>query len=197
MRKSKFQYKYVVFIMVCVGFLGCTKEPALKVYSLEVPFIQKLQSSQHRHQSIKVTYPNSIKEPMSDKMYFSYSVSDKGSYQNAQWSNNINKLLQGTFIETIDNTHMFKTILSDTSSVEENLRLESDVYTFEHKVRGADSYAAISIQFVLINADTGRLLQSKRFSYKEHTITIDAKGYVQATNRALVRLSQDLVRWLR
>jgi len=197
MKKSKFQYKFVVLLMAYIGLLGCTKEPALKVYSLEVPPIQRVQSSQHRHQSIKITYPHSIKEPMSDKMYFSYSVSDKGSYQNSQWSNNINKLLQGTLIEAIDNAHMFKTVLSDTSSVEENLRLESDVYTFEHKVRGKDSYAVISIQFVLINADTGRLLQSKRFSYKEPTITVDAKGYAQATNRALASLSQDLMKWLR
>ena len=39
-------------------------------------------------------------------------------------------------------------------------------------------------------------MKSKKFTYKIPTTTIDAKGYVKATNVALDRLSRDLVKWL-
>jgi cholesterol transport system auxiliary component len=106
-------------------------------------------------------------------------------------------MLQGTFIEVLDNSRRFKVVLSDMSTLEENYRLESNIFDFEHQVRGGDSYAVVSIQFTLINADTGRLVKSNRFSYQEPTPTTDAKGYAIATNRVIAKLSQDLLKWLK
>jgi len=53
------------------------------------------------------------------------------------------------------------------------------------------------MQFTLIDGDTGKLLKSKKFSYKEPTLSLDAEGYVIATNRVLNRLSQDLLLWIK
>lgn len=189
--------KHLVLIIVLVGLVGCTKAPALKVYSLNVAPIKSVQSRTFKNKSIKVSYPQSLKEEMSQKMNFSYSMSDRGSYQNSEWSNLMSKLLQGTFIEVIDSANIFKVVLSDTSSLKENYRLESNVYAFEHQVRGTQSHAIISVQFTLINADIGKLLKSKRFFYKEETPTVNAEGYAQATNIAMANLSRDLVGWLR
>ena len=189
--------KHLSLIIVLVGLVGCTKAPALKVYSLNVAPIKSAQSRTFNNKSIKVSYPQSLKEEMSQKMNFSYSVSDRGSYQNSEWSNLMSKLLQGTFIEVIDSANIFKVVLSDTSSLKENYRLESNVYAFEHQVRGTQSHAIISVQFTLINADVGKLVKSKRFFYKEETPTVNAQGYAQATNIAMTHLSRDLVGWLR
>lgn len=188
---------HLALILLLVGLLGCTKAPALKVYTLSTPSIKNVHSRNYKNKSVKVSYPQSLKDEMSQKMHFSYSASDRGSYQNSEWSNNMSKLLQGTFIEVLDSAHMFKVVLSDTSSLKENYRLESNVYTFEHQIRGTQSYAIISVQFTLINADLGKLVKSKRFVYKEETPTVDAQGYAQATNIAMAELSKDLVEWLR
>jgi cholesterol transport system auxiliary component len=177
--------------------MGCTKEPALKVYSLDIPAVGAVHSSAYKSKSIKVAYPQSLKEQISQKMNFSYSSSDRGNYQNSEWSNNVSKLLQGTFIATLDSSRIFKAVLFDTSTANEDYRLESTVFAFSHSVRGASSYALVSIQFNLIDTNTGRLLKSKRFSYREATPTVDAQGYAAATNMALARLSRDLVAWLR
>ncbi|GIT99685.1 hypothetical protein TSL6_01920 [Sulfurovum sp. TSL6] len=188
---------FIVTMMIAAGLIGCSKAPVINVYSLNIPQVQTETARAYKDKSIKVTFPQSIKEPLSEKMLFSYTTNDRGTYQNSQWSNHMSRILQGTFIEVLDNSRLFKVVLSDMSTLEENYRLESNIFDFEHQVRGRVSYAVVSIQFTLINADTGRLVKSKRFSYQEPTPTTDAKGYALATNKAIIQLSQDLLEWLK
>ena len=186
----------IVLLGMIIGLLGCSKAPALKVYSLNIPTIEMPTSHRYSSKTVKVTFPQSLREQISQKMNFSYSNNDRGTYQNSQWSNNTGKLLQGTFIEVLDNAKVFKAVLSDTTTLKTNYRLESNIFAFEHRVRDTLSHAIISIQFTLINADTGVLVKSKRFSYQEATASINAEGYASATNVAMARLSSDLVGWL-
>lgn len=188
---------HIATIMITVGCIGCSKAPVMDVYSLNVPQVQTETASATKNKSIKVTFPQSIKDPMSEKMQFSYTANERGVYQNSEWSNHMNRLLQGIFIEVLDRSRGFKVVLSDMSTLEENYRLESNIFDFEHQVRGSDSYAVVSIQFTLIDADRGRLVKSKRFSYREPTPTTDAKGYAIATNRVVAKLSQDLLKWIK
>lgn len=186
----------IVIIGICIGLGGCSKAPALKVYSLNVPTIEATHNSSYSNKSIKVAYPQSLREQISQKMNFSYSISDRGTYQNSEWSNDMSRLLQGTFIEVLDSAKLFRVVLSDTTTLKENYRLESNIFAFEHRVRDRASHSIISVQFTLINADTGKLVKSKRFSYAEPTQTTNAEGYADATNRALNRLSKDVIKWL-
>lgn len=189
--------KHALLTVLFVGLLGCSKAPVLKVYTLDVPQTPMSQSSQYRTKTIKVTYPQSLREQMSQKMNFSYSINDRGTYQNSEWSNNMSKLLQGTVIDVLDSSRLFKAVLSNSTTLKVDYRLESNIFAFEHRVRGEQSHSVISIQFTLINADTGKLVKSKRFSYQELTPSTNAQGYAYATNVAMSRLSRDLLTWLR
>jgi len=189
--------KYISAFAILMMFSACSKAPALKIYTLDVPQTEVAKQSPYYSKTIKVTYPQSLREQISQKMNFSYSMSDRGTYQNSEWSNNMSKLLQGTLIDVLDKSRLFKAVLSDTTTLKENYRLESNIFAFEHRVRGESSHAVVSIQFTLIDADTGKLVKSKRFSYQEPTPSTDAKGYAMATNAVMARLSKDLVGWLR
>lgn len=188
---------FLPFVIVLIGLLGCTKGPALKVYSLDVPRVGTAKSSPYKNKNIKVTYPYSAREEVSQKMNFTYSSNDRGSYQNSEWSNDMSKLLQGTFIEVLDKSRLFRAVLLDTSTAKEDYRLESTIFSLHHSVRGSQSYAIVSIQFTLISTESGHLVKGKRFNYREATSTTDAKGYAEATNVIIGRLSRDLVQWLR
>lgn len=183
--------------MLCIGLLGCTQAPVLKVYSLDIPKVQKITHASYKQKVIKVSFPHSLREQMSQKMNFSYSHNDYGTYMNSEWSNHMSKLLQGTVIDILDSAKLFKAVLPDTTTLKVNYRLESNIFAFEHQVRGDASHAIVSIQFTLIDADTGKLVKSKRFSYQEATTSTNAQGYAYATNVAMARLSKDLVEWLR
>ena len=187
--------KYLLLILIFFG--GCTQAPALKIYTLEFQAIKAYHTSEHKNKTLKVAYPKSLSESISSKMNFNYSLSERGTYQNAQWSNSLSKLLQGRLIEFLDQSQMFKVVLSESSSLQEDYRLESNIFAFHHRVRGIASFAIISIQFNLIDSQSSKLLKSTRLSYQEPTQETNAKGYVEATNRAMKALSEDLLSWLR
>ena len=188
---------YVIVIFLSLGIVACTQAPALKIYTLDVPKIAMVKNSHYQYKILKVTFPQSIREEMSEKMNFSYTNDERGVYQNSQWSNTMSKLLQGTLIDMFDKSKLFKTVVSDTSTLKEDYRLESNIFTFEHRVRGIESYSVISIQFTLIAGNTGKLIKSKRFYYQEKTKSTNAKGYVDATNVAIAKLGKDLIHWMK
>lgn len=171
--------------------------PVMKTYTFALPNVTPLSYGQYRNKILKVSYPLTLKEKLNDKMHYSYSLSDRGEYMNSRWSNDAGKLLQGSMISVLTQSNIFKVVLPFASDVEENLRMESSIFDFSHHVRGDTSYAIVSIQYTLMNAETGKLIKTKRFNYKEHTTTTDARGYVEATNKIMSRLSRDLVVWLR
>ena len=187
-----------ILIFILLWLSGCSsKQASLKVYTLDAPKVVETSSSKFRNKTIKVSFPQTLKEKISSKMRYSYSMSEQGAYLNAQWSNNIGKLLQGTVIQTLEQSRLFKAVLPYESTAGEDYRLETSIFDFSHHVRSTSSHAVVSIQFSLINTYTGRLIETKRFSYRESTSSIDAKGYVKATNVAVDKLSRDLVHWLR
>ena len=187
-----------ILIFILLWLSGCSsKQASLKVYTLDAPKAVETSSSKFRNKTIKVSFPQTLKEKISSKMRYSYSMSEQGAYLNAQWSNNIGKLLQGTVIQTLEQSRLFKAVLPYESTAGEDYRLETSIFDFSHHVRGTSSHAVVSIQFSLINTYTGRLIETKRFSYRESTPTLDAQGYVIATNVAVDKLSRDLVHWLR
>lgn len=187
----------LALILILLWFSGCSsKQAPLKVYTLNAPMVVQTSSSIFKYTTIKVMYPQSLKEKISQKMCYSYSGTEQGVYQNSQWSNNIGKLLEGTFIQVLDESSCCKGVLSYASTAEEDYRLESTIFEFSHQVRGEQSHALVSIQFSLVNTDTGKLVKTQRFTYKVTTKTMDAKGYAEATNEAIVRLTKDMLRWL-
>jgi len=189
--------KQVMMILILLLFGGCSStQPPLKIYTLKADVAPYITSKRYHRGILKVAYTGSIKERFSDMMRFSYSPVEQGEYQNSQWSNDVGMLLQGILVETLSRSGLFKAVLSYNSSVEEDYRLESTLFAFSHSIRGPYSYAVVSIQFDLIDTQNGRLIKSRRFSYREDTKTTDAQGYVEATNRIMTKLSRDLLQWL-
>jgi len=191
--------RYIVIVMGFLLLSGCSfkEAPVMKVYSLVVPSVSPVSHAAYRNKILKVSYPIALNEKLNDNMYYSYSLSDRGAYLNSRWSNDAGRMIQGSIIQVLSKAKLFKVVVPFASDVEENLRLESTVFDFSHHVRGEASYAVVSIQFTLMNAETGKLVKARRFSYREPTATIDAKGYTDATNRIMQKLSRDLIAWLR
>jgi len=188
----------ILIILISIWMMGCgSKRAPIKVYTLNAtPYSTNITTGKKRGRTIKVMYTRSLKEKLGYKMRYTYSASEQGTYQNSQWSNDIGKLLQGTFIQVLEESRIFRAVLPYTSTLKEDYRLESNIFEFAHYIRGKESYAVVSIQFNLIDTGTGKLLKSRRFSYKEPTASLDAKGYAGATNRIIVRLNRELIQWL-
>ncbi len=190
------KYYFSLAVLLFLGGCAMKEAPVLKTYALDAGEIPAAGTKVYRSKVVKVSYPQTLKEKITDKMAFSYSSSDRGYYQHSQWSNNLGKLIQGSVIEMLQQSGLFKAVLPYASTAGEDLRLESTIYDFSHHIRGDDSYAVVSVGFSLIDTETGKLLKTRRFSYRESTPTVYAQGYVSAPHRAFHRLGLDLVSWL-
>ena len=177
---------------------GCAmKSSEMKTYGLNPDLnFSKLPHAVYRDKSVKIAYPTNIKGKSSSSIYFSYSKIDEGKYQNAIWTSSNGQLLINSIIRSLEKGGVFKTVIDYTSLGNTDYLLESEVYDFYHKVRKGVSVSVLSIRFDLIDTDYNRLVKSKRFTYEVPTQTVDALGYVKATNIALDKMSLDLVRWL-
>ena len=197
--KKEKQMKYTAWLLSLFLLSGCAIKESSPVveYTLSVNPVASVSSSSYSNKAIKVTYPDYLKEKLSRSINYSYSISDRGVYQNSQWVNAVPRLIQGSVIEALDQSNIFKGVLPFSSTVYENYRLESTVYDFSHHVRHESSYAIVSIRFTLIDTNTGRMTKTRKFSYKEFTSTTDARGFVAAANVAMSKLTRDLVNWLR
>ena len=179
-----------------ISLFGCSKLPTLDIYSIEMPIIKSKQQSKYKNKTVKIAYPKSLKDTITQNMDFTYSSSERGSYQNSQWSNNLAKLLQGATIELLESSQIYKAVVPDSSTISEDYTIESTIYAFYHSLKSNNSKAIVSIEYRLIDSRDNRLIKSKRFSYAEDTTTKDAKGYVEATNKIMKRLGDDLLSWL-
>ena len=188
--------KFLLFL-IPIFFISCSTQPIFKVYTLKTPTIKKVSSHKYTNKILKVMYPQSLKTAITQKILFSYSASEQGSYENAQWSNSMSKLLEGTFVEVMEESGLFKSVISYTSTAHEDFRLESNIFELSHKVREGSSESIVSIAFSLIRADKSIVIDAKKFTYIIPTKTTNAKGYVDATNQALNQMSHDLIEWLK
>lgn len=184
-------------MIIFVLMLGCSKAPILKQYTLQTPLIKEVIKSPYKGKILKVIYPQSLKEPISQKMNFSYSNALRGSYQNSQWSHHVSKLFQGTMIEVLHHSKLFGTLITDTTTLKEEYSLETYIFAFEHRLRGEKSQSILSIKMILIDANSGRLVKEQSFAYVEDTPTKDAQGYAKATNTIMQKFAKDLVFWLK
>jgi len=191
--------KMAILLPVLLLLGGCSlkEAPPLNIYTLTTPKAVVVAKSPYHNRVLKVSFPLSIQEPLSYKMTYSYGMHERGYYQNSQWSNSIGKLIQGNLIKTLQRSRLYKAVLPFQSSVPEDMRLESVVYDLCHYIRGDDSYAVVSIEFALVDMRSGKLIKSRRFTYKEPTPSVDAAGYATAVNHAMERLSIDLPLWIR
>lgn len=188
----------IVILTAVLLLSGCAmKSSEMKTYGLNPDLnFSKLPHAVYRDKSVKIAYPTNIKGKSSSSIYFSYSKIDEGKYQNAIWTSSNGQLLINSIIRSLEKGGVFKTVIDYTSLGNTDYLLESEVYDFYHKVRKGVSVSVLSIRFDLIDTDYNRLVKSKRFTYEVPTQTVDALGYVKATNIALDKMSLDLVRWL-
>jgi len=187
---------YIVVISILM-FGGCsTKNPPMKRYLLEPDFSFGRVHSRYSDSSIKISYPNDIIGRSGTNIYYSYNKLEDDSYQNSSWSSSSSQLISSVIVRALEHGKVFDSIVDYRSISTTDYLLESEIYHLYHKIRKDISLSIVAIRFDLIDLSNNRLVKSRRFSYKIPTKSIDAIGYVEATNIALERLSRDLVEWL-
>ncbi len=189
---------FTVLFALALLFGGCASKSApIQTYTLNPDLrMGHFANAPYGTKTLRVGYPSNIKGKSSSSIFFSYSSYEEGSYQNAIWNSDSSQLLMGMVVRAVEKSGVFGNILDYNSLANTDYLLESEVYDFSHKVRKDLSVAVVTVRFDLINGADNLLVKSKKFSYEIPTKSVNAAGYVEATNEALERLAVDLTRWL-
>ena len=149
-----------------------------------------------RFSAIRVDYPKGIEDTMGTRIYFSRSDLTQSYYQYSQWSDSLNRILMANLIAALQRSGIAHNVLDYASQADAPYELETTVYRFEHKITPQGSSAEVVIGLRLLRSEDKRLIASKIFHYSIPCPQTDAKGFVEAANQAMARLSADMVRWL-
>ncbi len=200
MRRVGWKAAYMLLVASTAFVMsGCAfkSEAPMRYFTLDTVVDKPIHlSRRYRQKVLVVAYPESLKEQLGDALVFSYGKGERGRYLNAKWDNTLGRLLEGTMIDIVRKSGLFKAVLPYSSDVSNDYRLETVVYDFCHRLDNGRSYAYITLETALIDMHTGKILKTGHFVYKEPTPTVDAPGYVTAVHRALKRFSRDLILWL-
>jgi cholesterol transport system auxiliary component len=184
--------------LVCAGILllllgGCSGK-TIQMYTLQSTGTPP--QVHPRYSAIRVDYPKGIEDTMGTRIYFSRSDLTQSYYSYSQWGQSLNRILMANLIEALQRSGIARNVLDYASQADAPYELESTVYRFEHHITPQGSSAEVAIGLRLIRAEDKRLIASKIFHYSVPCTQTDAKGFVEAANRAITRLSADMVRWL-
>ena len=182
--------KYILILIILLT--SCSKVPPMNYYTLNIKLLAK--KYYIKDKTISISYPISTKEPLGKSLYYNYSDIKLDRYNNSIWSSSLYKLLHSYILKA--SNRVFENVVDYNSLAFSDYILESSVEEFYHKVRPNLSLSIVTIKFTLIDSDTKRIIKSRRFSYQIPTTSKDARGYVEATNKALSRLFNDLISWL-
>jgi len=186
-------------ITIVILFTGCsTIRPSMHEYTI-LPASYTPTGDMHvsMNGTLKLSSTRSIASLSSTQLYYLKEPSSINAYLYSKWSDTPSSMIDRSVTSSLQNEHLFETLLPPTSSATADLVLESDLNAFYHRFHnGANSEGFIDITYRLINPKTKTTIASKRFILIEPAPSQDAKGGVLALNNATHNLSLQCVSWL-
>jgi len=191
--------KILLLISLLPGCIGKNIPPA-DIYTLSPDWNKpSLQVAEEKLPTliIKLAPVHATRALTSTEILYTDSPFSWNSYVNSRWNDTPVKLLQTLFQINIEKTKLFKAVLPPISVSTADLLLETTLLDLSHHINNdGTSSGNIRVRFYLIDNKTRTVTASKEFSSKVLASTKNAKGVVEALNKAANSVALELVSWL-
>ena len=192
-------YMVLVLISLLPGCLLKTNPPA-DIYTISPRWNNKdTQIEQQKKSShiIKLAPIRATRALTGTEILYSDNEYSWNSYLYSRWNDTPVKMLQTLFQVSIEESRSFKAVVPPSSVSKADLLLESTLLDLSHHINvDGTSEGVIRIQFYLIDNTTRTVIATKQFVSKIPTSTQNAKGVVDALNKAATNIAHKLVVWL-
>lgn len=189
----------LLFLMVLLT--GCSiKQPYITEYNMEIKKFQKIQSSQIcKEKTLKINQAFSDNTLMSTKMNYVVGKYKQFSFSKARWSVPVNQMVTFHLNNMINQLDIFKSVQSYKSVAKDDYILQNDIIDFKQYFSEDlnSSYVKAVIHISLIDDQTNNIIDSKTFSSKIESETLDSYGGVKSLNKALFDILKDTSFWLK
>jgi len=191
--------KQLLFLFISLLFIGCSQEvPPVKQYrlSVEIPEVP-VKSSICKDRSLKILSPSATYEYTTNKFYYVQGL-EEATYTQSNWARIPVNDIYYLILNNIRKSAIFNTVENYTSIVKGDLNLEIEIQNFkQYFSKNADeSYVIVNITLTLINKKHFKVISQQNFYKKVPTPSADAKGGVEAFNKALKELIPEMIDWL-
>lgn len=119
-----------------------------------------------------------------------------GAYAYHYWADLPNNLYQSLLLSKFEQSQIFKTLLSQGSSIGSDYILESRIDSFEQVIDKNENYISISISVNFIDAKESKIIAHRLFSVKEELDKIDIFNVYQSFEKALNFIGNEIVLWI-
>lgn len=116
-------------------------------------------------------------------------------YTRSQWADTPARMLGPLMAEALGADGRFQALYANPGRVAADLRLDTELLHFHQDFTREPSEMHLSLRAQLVDLGTQRVIASQLFDIREPATSEDAYGGVQAANRAVARLLEDLARF--
>jgi cholesterol transport system auxiliary component len=193
--------KSVNLLFLIVVLSGCSlKQPSITEYKIEMEEFQKNKNAQKcKDKTLKINQAFSDHTLMGTKMNYVVGKHKQYPFSKARWSTPVNQMVSFHLTNMINQLDIFKSVQSYKSITKDDYILQSNIIDFKQYFSEdlKSSYVKAVVQISLIDNYTNKIIDSKTFTSKIDTKTLDSYGGVQSLNKALLEILKDSSLWIR
>jgi len=193
--------KSLQVVLVSLIISGCslqTTVPASSKYLLNVDVTCKpVVKSSFSDKVIRIGQMESSAILSTRSIYYSVDEGRSYSYTKARWMETVPKQLTNLMMLSLTKTAIFKDVIPFRSLANNDLILESSLYTFTQTIHeDGTSSLQITMKVRLVEQYSRKIVASKLFEFKEDGVSGDAKGAIAGYSRLTTKLLKDVNTWL-
>lgn len=192
--------KYILAIVSLLILNACTvvQAPISEYRIVTHKHKVLLDSSSCRDKSLKVSQAFSADSLMSEKMKYVQNEYGEYSFRESKWSRTPNGAITDAITKSVRASKLFQSVQGYKSRSKSDYILESNIEEFiQYFTSDAkSSYVSAIISVFLVDARSGKTLQSHQISKRVDVKELNAEGGVKALNRALNEILVENKLWL-
>lgn len=187
----------ILAIVLTLGLTGCTgtlfasSEPAMKNYVLEAR-IEPRQAANSSGGVLVVALPRA--QPGFNTQLIAYTETPLAIdyYTKSEWVDSPPMMLAPLVEDAIADTGVFQAVVIPPSPSPGDVRLEIDIIRLQQEFMTSPSQVRFTLRAKLFDVPTGDVLGTQLFEAVETAPSENAYGGVQAANRAVKRILEQL-----
>ncbi len=193
--------QYIFLVIIGLLSIGCTTKVA-PITNYTIAYTTRSANNSpvvYPDTTIKVAQTQSSALLVSTKMRYMQGAYKGYTYNNSAWMIAPADGVYRAIVTKLQNARIFKQVATRYSKVLPDVVLQSSVEEFMQHYDNElqHSYARVSITFELIKSDSLRVIGTKTFTKEVKVHSLDAQGGVEALNKALEDILDEMVVWLK
>jgi len=194
------KYNLILLIIIQLFWYGCAARQNKPIAHYTLKTEEALPLSKVRkfeHKTLQIQLPRSTKEIKKNKILYTKNPLQRDTYLYSRWSDTPNRLIAYYFRTYLAGSNLFKTVIDERSIAKPDYILESNLEEFYQLFETDQSaYGVLKIHFFLIDAKKKKVIASYFTNFKIPASSPDAKGGVEALQKATKKSAEALLGWL-